>query len=115
MLALVELTQPGPFGPRGAELGRFLGVRVGERLAAMAGERLHLSGWTEVSAVCTDPASRGRGYARDLIVAVVNAIAARGETAFLHVFDDNHPAIALYDKLGFTVRAHLRLNVLRKV
>ena len=115
MRALVDATEPGPFGPRGAELGRFLGVRVGERLAAMTGERLHLSDWTEVSAVCTDPAFRGRGYARDLIVAVVHAIAARGERAFLHVFDDNHPAIALYDKLGFIVRARLRLNVLRKI
>jgi ribosomal protein S18 acetylase RimI-like enzyme len=114
MLALVELTQPGPFGPRGAELGRFLGVRVGGELAAMAGERLHLSGYTEVSAVCTAPAFRGRGHARTLIGAVSTAIAARAETPFLHVFDDNRSAIALYLKLGFTVRTALRLNVLRR-
>jgi predicted GNAT family acetyltransferase len=114
MLALVDLTQPGPFGPRGAELGRFVGVRVGGRLAAMAGERMHLSGYTEVSAVCTAPAFRGHGYARDLIIAVSTAIVARAETPFLHVFDDNRPAIALYEKIGFTVRAALRLNVLRR-
>ena len=115
MRALVEATEPGPFSARTAELGRFLGLRIGGRLAAMTGERMHLSGYTEVSAVCTDPAFRGRGLARALIFAVAQGIVARGETPFLHVYIHNEPAIALYRKLGFRDRATLRLTRLRRV
>ena len=44
MLALTELTQPGPFGPRTHDLGRYIGIRVDGRLAAMAGERMRPDG-----------------------------------------------------------------------
>jgi hypothetical protein len=55
MLELVELTKPGPFGKRTPELGIFLGIRVGGQLVAMAGERMKLAGFTEITAVCTRP------------------------------------------------------------
>jgi ribosomal protein S18 acetylase RimI-like enzyme len=113
MMALVELTKPGPFATRTHELGRYLGIRVDGRLAAMVGERMHLDGYTEVSAVCVHPDYRGRGYARDLIVVLSNAILARGEVPFLHVFSDNESAFALYRKLGFTIRKTLQLTLLR--
>ncbi len=114
MLALVDKTKPGPFNTRTRELGRFLGVRIDGRLAAMAGERMRLDGHTEVSAVCTDPDFRGRGLGRDLVLAVCAQIRARGETPFLHVFSDNLGALALYEKLGFEVRTGLRLTLMRK-
>ena len=38
MLELTALTKPGPFGTRTHELGTYLGIRDGGRLAAMAGE-----------------------------------------------------------------------------
>lgn len=63
MLDLVARTEPGPFLPRTIEMGRYLGIRRNGRLVAMAGERLRPAGWTEVSAVCTDPAYRGQGLA----------------------------------------------------
>src|SRR5258708_2948754 len=63
MLALVERTQPGPFAPRTIELGTYIGVRDGGDLVAMAGERLHPPGFTEISAGCTDASHRGRGLA----------------------------------------------------
>ncbi|WP_433528211.1 hypothetical protein ACQPYA_17800 [Micromonospora sp. CA-263727] len=44
MLDLVARTEPGPFRPRTIELGTYLGIRIGGRLAAMAGERLHPPG-----------------------------------------------------------------------
>lgn len=113
IMALVELTKPGPFGTRTLELGRYLGVRVDGRLAAMAGERMHLDGYTEVSAVCTHPDYRGRGYSRDLVLAVWRDIRDRGEIPFLHVLSENRAAIALYKKLGFTLRKTMRLTVLR--
>jgi predicted GNAT family acetyltransferase len=61
MRALAELTQPGPFHARTHQLGTFVGVRESGRLIAMAGERLKLPGFTEISAVCTHPDARGRG------------------------------------------------------
>ena len=105
MLALVERTRPGPFLPRTIELGTYLGLRNGDgALVAMAGERLHPPGWTEISAVCTDPAARGRGLATRLVRALVHGIRARGETAFLHSAADNTTAIGLYESLGFRFR-----------
>jgi len=104
MLALTELTKPGPFGKRTPELGTYLGIRDGGRLVAMVGERLRLRGFTEVSAVCTHPEYQGRGFARTLISAVVRRIAERGETPFLHVAQVNTRAIRVYEELGFKTR-----------
>jgi len=63
MLDLVRRTRPGPFGERTPELGTYLGIRRGGALVAMAGERMRVDGYVELSAVCTDPAYRGRGLA----------------------------------------------------
>jgi ribosomal protein S18 acetylase RimI-like enzyme len=104
MLALVERTKPGPFRPRTIELGTYLGIRRDGVLVAMAGERLNPPGWTEISAVCTDPAVRGQGLATRLVLAVAAGIRARGETPFLHAAAANGKAIALYQSLGFRLR-----------
>ncbi|CAN7236128.1 GNAT family N-acetyltransferase [Phenylobacterium sp. LjRoot225] len=110
MLALATLTKPGPFFRRTHRLGDFVGVRVDGRLAAMAGERLRLPGYTEVSAVCTHPDFRGRGYAAGLMAVVTEAIVARGETAFLHVYDHNESAIRLYETLGWRRRGAMTVS-----
>ncbi|GIF27376.1 hypothetical protein Aut01nite_03620 [Actinoplanes utahensis] len=103
MLDLVERAQPGPFLKRTVDLGRYLGIRDADgRLIAMAGERFRLPGWTEVSAVCTDPAWRGKGLGARLTLAVAHGILARGELPFLHALHDNANAIRLYGRLGFT-------------
>jgi len=104
MLALTELTKPGPFLPKTVELGGYLGIRREGRLVAMAGERLRPAGFAEISAVCTDPGARGQGFAARLTRAVAAGIAARGETPFLHAAADNVNAIRLYKALGFTHR-----------
>ncbi|MGI4895762.1 MAG: GNAT family N-acetyltransferase [Janthinobacterium lividum] len=104
MLDLVQRTKPGPFGARTRLLGNYLGIRDGGRLVAMAGERLRPPGFTEISAVCTDPAVRGRGLATRLVLAVAHGIRERGETPFLHAAAVNTRAIRLYESLGFTLR-----------
>ncbi|MFC9280584.1 GNAT family N-acetyltransferase [Streptomyces collinus] len=104
MLDLVARTRPGPFMPRTIELGTYLGIRRGGALIAMAGERLHPPGWTEISAVCTDPAHRGEGLATRMILAVAHGIRERGETPFLHTSAENDNAIRLYESLGFRLR-----------
>jgi GNAT superfamily N-acetyltransferase len=113
MLALTKLTEPGPFLPRTIELGAYYGIHESRELVAMAGERLRLTGFTEVSAVCTHPHFRGRGYGNALMSVVISGIMNRGETPFLHVRTDN-PAIALYKKLGFQTRAQLYLAVIQQ-
>ncbi|NBE93221.1 GNAT family N-acetyltransferase [Nonomuraea sp. KC401] len=113
MLDLVERTKPGPFRPRTVELGVYLGIRLGGALVAMAGERLHPPGWTEISAVCTDPAYRGRGLATRLVLAVAAGVRARGETPFLHASATNTPAIQLYERLGFRLRRTTEFRTVR--
>jgi ribosomal protein S18 acetylase RimI-like enzyme len=104
MLDLVASTDPGPFLPRTIELGTYLGICRNGTLVAMAGERLHPPGWTEISAVCTRAEYRGHGLARQLVLALATEIRSRGENAFLHVSADNRRAIALYESLGFRPR-----------
>jgi len=115
MLALATLTEPGPFFPRTHQLGDFVGVRQQGKLVAMAGERLKLNGFTEVSGVCTHPDWRGRGYAAGLMGIVAQRIVARGETPFLHVYASNSGAIALYERLGFRLRSAVVFTVLGRL
>lgn len=104
ILDLVARTKPGPFLARTVELGRYLGLRREGALVAMAGERIRPPGWTEVSAVCTDPAFRGQGLAARLVLAVCAGVTARGEQPFLHAASDNTGAVRLYESLGFRTR-----------
>jgi len=104
MLALAQLTQPGPFLEKTHLLGPFIGVRREGRLIAMAGVRLNLDGFTEVSGVCTHPDHRGQGYAGAMMRTVAHEILARGDTAFLHARIGHAGTIAFYETLGFKPR-----------
>ncbi|MDX8141935.1 GNAT family N-acetyltransferase [Lentzea sp. BCCO 10_0061] len=112
MMALAELTRPGPFLPRTIEMGAYLGIRRDGRLVAMAGERLRVPGYTEISAVCTHPDARGQALGTRLLLAVAHGIQERGETPFLHVLASNAGAIRLYEKLGFRLRLSTELLIL---
>jgi ribosomal protein S18 acetylase RimI-like enzyme len=105
---LVLRTEPGPWRPRTAELGGFVGIVRDGALVAAAGRRMQLPEAIEISAVCTDPAWRGRGYATVLTVEMARRIASTGRTPFLHVRADNDTARRVYERIGFTVRAELR-------
>jgi predicted GNAT family acetyltransferase len=113
MLALVELTKPGPFFKRTPELGTYLGIREASKLVAMAGERLKPYGYTEISAVCTHPDYRGRGYASSLVSTLIQRIIKRNETPFLHVRTENVGAIRVYEKLGFKTRRRINIVVVK--
>jgi ribosomal protein S18 acetylase RimI-like enzyme len=114
MLELVAATKPGPFGPRTIEFGGYVGLRDDRgRLVAMAGERLSCGGFTEVSAVCTAADQQGKGLGTRMVRAVVEAIRARGEEAFLHVADTNVNAYRLYLALGFVERSKADAVIVR--
>lgn len=112
MLELVSLTEPGPFGERTPELGLYVGIRERGRLTAMAGERMRVPGYVELSAISTLPEARGRGLAALLVRRLMHDAFERGETPFLHVVPTNIAAVSLYEKLGFTLRKEL--HVLRR-
>ena len=110
-LELAGVAQPGPFLARTVELG-FAGVVEGDRLVAMAGERLRLPGHSEISGVCTHPDAQGRGLGAAVTRYVAAGILGRGETPFLHVSHHNDGARRLYERLGFTVRRTLEVGLL---
>lgn len=109
MHALAELTKPGPFFAATHRMGGFIGIRRNGALIAMAGERLKLPGFTEVSAVCTHPDHRGQGLAPALMRVVITRNLDRGDAVFLHAYPDN-PAITLYQAMGFRKRRQLVLT-----
>jgi len=115
MLDLVNVAQPGPFTSRTIEMGQYLGVRQEGHLVAMAGERFHMTGFCEVSAVCTHPDYRQRGYAGALTARVAEVILERQETPFLHVAPGNDRALSLYIKLGFRIRTEIQVTILKKL
>jgi ribosomal protein S18 acetylase RimI-like enzyme len=113
MIALVALTEPGPFGPRTIEFGGYHGVFDDGRLVAMAGRRISLDGYTEISAVCTHPSARRRGLAGAITTTVAREILAEGDTPILHVAQHNVAAQRLYERLGFVTRTTLTFALLR--
>lgn len=112
MLALATLTRPGPFRSGTARLGGFVGVRHEGRLIAMAGTRLRVPGYTELSGVCVHPDRRGQGLAQGLSRIVCDRILATGEQVFLHAYAGHEATIRLYERLGFAVRAPMTYTVM---
>ncbi|HTK37784.1 MAG TPA: GNAT family N-acetyltransferase [Pyrinomonadaceae bacterium] len=110
MLELIELTFPGYFRAETRKLGKYLGIRDNGKLVAMAGERMSMTGFREVSAVCTHPDYRGRGYANHLMAQLINNMFGEGITPFLHVDIDNAKAKRVYEKLGFVERRDMPLK-----
>jgi predicted GNAT family acetyltransferase len=112
MLELTAATEPGPFSPQTIQMGSYFGIRASDgRLVAMAGERLQSTAFAEISAVCTLPEFRGRGYARALVTFIAAQILAAGKTPFLHVKTENEAKV-VYQKIGFRLRAEIWLTVI---
>jgi predicted GNAT family acetyltransferase len=111
MVALTALTKPGPFLTETISMGNYYGAFENNQLVSMAGERFHLTGYSEISAVCTHPAYTGKGLGTQLVAHMMEEIIKQGKTPFLHVRVDNLAAIQLYEKLGFQVRREMYFAV----
>ena len=112
MAALAHATEPGPWGSATHRYGDYYGIRIGGRLASMAGERMKLLGLAELSGVSTWPEFRGQGLASVLVRRVVRGFLERGDTPFLHCYAANVGAIALYEALGFRTRSRMCFTIL---
>ncbi|QEM11065.1 GNAT family N-acetyltransferase [Mucilaginibacter rubeus] len=114
MIELTQLTNPGPFIERTIEFGHYHGIFDGDKLVAMAGQRLNPTPYAEISAVCTHPDYLGRGYAGKLLLNQAKRIKAASGIPFLHVKSENERAIKVYEKLGFVTRKEMSFYVLKK-
>jgi len=114
MLALTKLTNPGPFSTRTIELGHYRGIFDGDKLVAMAGQRMNPTPYAEISAVCTHPHHLGKGYAAQLLIYQARRIKAAGEIPFLHVLTTNTRAISVYESLGFMIRKKVVIYGIKK-
>jgi GNAT superfamily N-acetyltransferase len=114
MMALTEITHPGPFFKKTIEFGNYEGIFKDDELISMAGQRMHAGDYMEISAVCTHPAHKGKGYASELIMSQVRQIRSASAIPFLHVKDDNLKAVKLYKSLGFEVRKQIDVYSIRK-
>jgi GNAT superfamily N-acetyltransferase len=115
MLDLTSRTNPGPFFQKTIELGYYEGIFAGEKLVAMAGQRLCPDPYVEVSAVCTATDFVGKGFAAELVRSQVRYIMGKRKNPFLHVNTYNDQAIRLYEKIGFRLRKKIWLYVLERV
>jgi ribosomal protein S18 acetylase RimI-like enzyme len=115
MLALATLTRPGPFTLKAQSLGTFWGIKLDGRLVAMAGQRMRQPGFGELSGLCTHPDFQGRGFGTLLFRFVAGEISARGDAVFLHAYANNTPAISLYERLGFTLRAEMNIRAVKRL
>lgn len=109
LFGFIKKFYPYYFKNRTPELGRYFGIFKDNKLVAVTGERMQMANMTEVSAVITDTAYHGKGYAKQLIAFVTDKIFENHKTPFLHVAESNTGAKKLYDKLGFNHRGTINL------
>lgn len=107
LFKLINLVQPGYFKEKTADIGTYYGIYKDEQLIAVAGERMKMYDYTELSAIVTHPDHTGRGYASQLISHASNMIFNDSKIPYLHVATHNANAIRLYEKLGFVTRRKL--------
>ncbi len=107
LFELVNLIQPGYFKNKTADLGNYYGIYKDNKLIAVAGERMKMNEYTELSAVVTHPEHTGKGYAKQLLAYTSDKIFTEGKIPYLHVADTNTGAIRLYEKLGFWTRRQI--------
>ena len=115
MIALSQMTKPGPFFKRTIEFGNYFGIFEDDELISMAGQRLRADKYIEISNVCTHAAHQDKGYACKLMSHQINEITKNSCIPFLHVKAKDLQAFKLYRSLGFKLRKELFVSIIRKM
>jgi len=115
MFELVSLVQPGYYELNTRLMGNYAGIRINGQLVALAGERMRMDNFTEISAVVTHPHFTGRRYAQQLIAYITNQNIAAGNTVFLHASATNKRAVGIYEHLGFSLRRLINLHKIQRI
>ena len=72
-----------------------------EVMVSYAGSFIQMPQIWMIGGVYTDPKYRNKGYALLATSAVTKEALERAEMAALFVRSDNHPAISVYEKIGY--------------
>jgi ribosomal protein S18 acetylase RimI-like enzyme len=81
--------------------GPWYGVRRNGQLVAQGGTHLLLSRAAEIGNIVTTRAHRREGLASQIVAALLEELRAGSRLVFLQVFEDNEPALAFYEHMGF--------------
>jgi ribosomal protein S18 acetylase RimI-like enzyme len=81
--------------------GPAFGIWEGRSLMALATTRLTLPGAVEIGAIATHPNARRKGYATNVLSALIKAHDDGETSIFLMAYQSNLAALRLYKKLGF--------------
>jgi len=109
LAALYAIWPESRFQPSRLRQGyRYVGIRDGHKMVAVAEQVLGADGLAVVQGVLVDPAWRGRGLAGAVTAALTARLFADGaRDVVLDVRDSNLPALAAYDRIGY--RRHVTL------
>jgi ribosomal protein S18 acetylase RimI-like enzyme len=115
MFNLINSLQPGLYKPDTRLMGNYYGIKQNGKPVAMAGERIRMPGYTELSAICTNTDYAGRGYAQQLIKHLCNTHINEGIVSYLHVALSNERAVRLYKHMGFEQRREISFYLMKKI
>lgn len=81
--------------------GPWYGAWRNGQLVAQGGVHLSLSRAAEIGNIVTTRTHRREGLARQIVAALMHELKAESRLVFLQVFEDNKPALAFYEHVGF--------------
>ncbi|MGD9002045.1 MAG: GNAT family N-acetyltransferase, partial [Anaerolineae bacterium] len=102
MKALAQREGMMAFGDDPLGRGPWYGVRRSGQLVAQGGIHLILSRAAEIGNIVTARTHRQQGLARQIVAALLEQLNTERRVVFLMVFEDNEPALAFYEHVGFT-------------
>ena len=108
LASFYERSYPGNwFTPRMLETGKYVGVRDGGELIAVAGVHVYSPefGVAALGNITTLPEARGRGLGGRVTGHLCRSLLETVNTVGLNVHAENEPAIRCYRRLGFEVVA----------